>query len=89
MTKEELIKKWKENGQLELARTVIEIMEYEEKRVKEEIIKKIEGIEKRWTKCERKDCDNKEECERANHYVETIWKPAFKDLEEVIKSITN
>ena len=31
MTKEKLLKKWKDNGQLELASTVIKIMEYEEK----------------------------------------------------------
>ena len=50
---------------------------------KEEMIREIERVRQKWKKCE-KNCDNKEECERANHYIDTIWNPS---LDEVVKSL--
>lgn len=51
---------------------------------KEEIYRewknKIEIAQNKWMPCKEKNCDNKKECETANHYIETIWNPTFKDL---------
>ena len=43
--------------------------------------------QKKWRKCERKNCNNKKECERANHYIEVIWNPFFKKLSDLLKEL--
>jgi predicted nucleic acid-binding Zn-ribbon protein len=61
---------------------------YEEGReeVRAEISAKLDVAQKKWTVCKRKNCDNKEECERANHYIKTIWNPTFKELLNQLKT---
>src|SRR3990167_5533367 len=70
-----------EDGLKEQAR--IEKLGVEEIRAetKAEVIQKIREWGKRsqqkWVKCEEKNCNNKVECKRANHYIETIWDKHF------------
>ncbi len=61
----------------EKVRQIIEKLLESQKR---QTMKEIEKARKKWTLCKRKNCDNKIECERANHYIETIWNPTFEEL---------
>ena len=47
--------------------------------------KEIEKLKNFWTTCNDKNCGNREECERANHYIRTIWNPTFKKILEILK----
>ena len=51
---------------------------------RKEVERLINEEKEKWKKCVKKSCKNKVECERANHYVETIWEPIWKDLQEKI-----
>jgi hypothetical protein len=51
-----------------------------EKEIREDIVEKIKRYKNKWKICKRKNCDNKEECERANHYIKTIWNPTFDEI---------
>lgn len=66
---------------------VIKALEEALKDQKEDILRGVVKLEKRWKTCKRKDCNNKEECERANHYIETIWNPTFADIKDLLKKI--
>ena len=52
---------------------------------KEELLKKLKDIEKRWDRCDDKNCDNRDNCEFINYFIDTIWKPTFKDIINLIK----
>lgn len=74
--------KMRERGESEdrifliIKHTISEIRKEE----RELFIKEIKTAKQKWTPCKRKNCDNKEECERANSYIETIWNPTFDEL---------
>jgi len=51
---------------------------------KQEIVKEIEKAQKKWKPCNDKNCGNRDECERANHYIETIWNPTFEELKKTL-----
>jgi len=47
-----------------------------------EIIKDIKHAQKKWIPCNDKNCGNRDECEIANFYIETIWNPTFEQLKQ-------
>ena len=51
---------------------------------RQEIVKDIEKAQKKWKPCNDKNCGNRDECERANHYIETIWNPTFEELKKTL-----
>ena len=51
-----------------------------------EVMEILDAIKKHWKVCSKDKCENKKECDRANHYIKTIWNPAFKEAKnEIIK----
>ena len=53
----------------------------------ESSIPEIKKLKDNWKVCKDKDCDNKEMCEIANHYIETIWNPTFEEIITKLKNI--